>query len=293
MRQGVATGWCPRSLRRMTDPPTSLFTVFDDGRIRATQLSRGPWDPRALHGGPVAALAARALEAALADGADETDGAGPSFVPTRLTVELERPVGLDALSLVAEVTRPGRSVRSAELSIADDDGRRLVRATLTAIRSRGDAPLDLTEAVLPDDPPPPPPGSVLSPSWVTYDGPAFHLDAVSHAFVSGGFLELGPAIDWITLRVPVVPGEDPSPLQRAAAAADFGNGVSAAVPHDGFTFINPDITVTLLRPPEGTAIGVAATTRVDPAGVGATETVLWDRRGRVGAAVQTLVVAPR
>jgi hypothetical protein len=116
---------------------------------------------------------------------------------------------------------------------------------------------------------------------------------VTHSFAEGSFLDLGPALDWIRLRVPVVAGEDPSPLQRVAAAADFGNGISAAVPHDRHTFINPDLTITLLREAVGEAVGVAATTRVDPGGGGVTESVLWDGPGRIGRAAQTLVVEPR
>ncbi|QYG94744.1 thioesterase family protein [Iamia sp. SCSIO 61187] len=269
--------------------PDALFTVLDEGRVRATELARGPWDPRALHGGPVAALAARGLERALASHAGPDD---PAFRPVRLTVELERPVGLDPLTVAAEVTRPGRSVRTAELTLHDEAGRRLARATLVAIRVRPE-PLDLTGAVLPDDPTPPPPTGTAAPTWVTGGGPAFHSHAVRHSFVAGSFMDLGPSTDWIRLRVPVVAGEEPSPLQRVAAAADFGNGVSAAVAHDSHTFINPDLTVTLVRDAVGESIGIAATTRVDPAGVGSTETALWDERGRIGLAVQTLVVEPR
>jgi acyl-coenzyme A thioesterase PaaI-like protein len=267
----------------------ALFTVLDPDTVQATELARGPWDPRALHGGPVAALAARGLERAVAEAAGPDD---PAFRPVRLSVELERPVGLDPLTVAAELTRPGRSVRSAELTLHDGAGRRLVRATLVAIRVRPE-PLDLAEAVLPDDPPPPPPSGAASPTWVTYGGTAFHSHAVGHSFVGGSFIDLGPSIDWIRLKVPVVAGEEPSPLQRVAAAADFGNGISAAVPHQTHTFINPDITVTLVREAVGEAIGVAATTRVDAAGIGGTETVLWDAQGRVGAAVQTLLVEPR
>lgn len=267
----------------------ALFRVIDDGTVQATELSRGPWDPQALHGGPVAALAARGLEAAIAAAGRPED---PAFRPVRLTVELERPVGLDPLTVTAEVTRPGRSVRSAELVLHDTAGRRLVRATLVAIRVRPE-PLDLAGAVLPDDVPPAPPADVADTPWVTYEGKAFHLHAVTHSFVEGSFLELGPSVDWIRLRVPVVAGESPSPLQRVAAAADFGNGVSAAVPHASHTFINPDITVTLVREAVGEVVGVAATTRVDAAGVGSTETVLWDQQGRLGAAVQTLLVERR
>ena len=267
----------------------ALFTVLADGRVQATELSRGPWDRRALHGGPVAALAARGLERALAEHAGPDD---PTFRPARLTVELERPVGLDPLSVATEVTRPGRSVRTAELTLHDDAGRRLVRATLVAIRVRPE-PLDLAGAVLPTDTPPPPPGDPSPAPWVTYEGQAFHRHAVTHAFVTGSFLDLGPSVDWIRLRVPVVAGEEPSPLQRVAAAADFGNGVSAAVPHESHTFINPDLTIALVREAVGTAVGIEAVTRVDDAGVGSTETVLWDERGRLGRAVQTLLVEPR
>ena len=268
----------------------ALFTVRGTDRVQATDLARGPWDPRALHGGPVAALAARELERAIAEAARPDD---PAFRPVRLTVELERPVGLDPLVVAAEVTRPGRSVRTAELTLHDEAGRRLVRATLVAIRVRPE-PIDLAGAVLPEDPPPPPPPpGATGPSWVTHGGTAFHSHAVTHAFVAGSFVDLGPSTDWIRLVVPVVAGEDPSPLQRVAAAADFGNGVSAAVDAAGHTFINPDITVTLVREAVGAAIGIAAVTRVDAAGVGSTETTLWDERGRLGAAVQTLLVEPR
>ena len=52
------------------------------------------------------------------------------------------------------------------------------------------------------------------------------------------------------LRVPVVVGEAVTPLQRVAAAADFGNGISSVVDwDDGWLFINPDLTVYLHRLP--------------------------------------------
>lgn len=273
----------------MAPEPTALFTVLADGRVQATTLARGPWDPRALHGGPVAALAAGALEATLA--AARADG-DPDFLPARFTLELERPVGLDPLTLTAALTRPGRSVRTTEVEVRDDAGRRLARATLVAIRRRADD-LDLSTAVLPDDEPPPVAPLAEQSSWQTYDGPAFHRNAVTHAFAAGAFDGLGPATDWVTLVVPVVEGEEPSPLQRVVAAADFGNGVSAAVPHATHTFINPDLTVVLHRPPIAGPIAVEATTRVDPAGIGSAETTLWDAAGRIGRGIQTLIVDGR
>mgnify|MGYP000955104453 FL=1 len=263
----------------------ALFTVLDDGRLRANDLARGPWDPDALHGGPVAALAARALEQALAD---------PGFTgrPARFVLELERPFGFDPVTVTAEVTRPGRSVRSAAAEVHDDRGRRLARATLLSIRTTD---LDVTGAVRPDDEPPPPrPAHADPPSpWAAGGGRAFHRDAVEHAFVEGGFEALGPAVDWIRLVVPVVVGEDPSPLQRVVAAADFGNGISAAVTHAEHLFINPDLVVSLERLPVGIDVGLAAATRVDRGGIGLAEAVLWDEHGRIGHSSQTLLVQRR
>ena len=39
-----------------------IFTPSADGRYEPTEHARGPWDPRALHGGAPAALIARAFE---------------------------------------------------------------------------------------------------------------------------------------------------------------------------------------------------------------------------------------
>ena len=36
----------------------SLFVMVDDDVASPTEFARGPWDPSALHGGPVAALVA-------------------------------------------------------------------------------------------------------------------------------------------------------------------------------------------------------------------------------------------
>ena len=48
-------------------------------------------------------------------------------------------------------------------------------------------------------------------------------------FVQGHFASVGPASAWVRLAVPLVAGEEPSALQRVAAAADFGNGFSAVL----------------------------------------------------------------
>jgi hypothetical protein len=88
-----------------------------------------------------------------------------------------------------------------------------------------------------------------------------------------------------------VAGEEPSALQRVMAAADSGNGVSAALDWREHLFINTDLSVHLLRPPQGEWVCLEAQTLIGP--VGLADTALWDERGRIGRAAQTLLVRPR
>ena len=115
--------------------------------------------------------------------------------------------------------------------------------------------------------------------------------AMEIRFARGAFLDPGPATVWMRPRVSLVEGEPVSPLQRVLLAADGGNGVSAPLDWEEFIFINTDLTVHLLRPPEGEWVCLDSVTHVD--GLGMTDTALWDERGRIGRAAQTLLVRTR
>jgi hypothetical protein len=106
----------------------------------------------------------------------------------------------------------------------------------------------------------------------------------------GSWTETGPGAVWFRLRQPVVAGEEVSPLQRAAAAADFGNGVSAALERGRYLFINPDLTIYLHRLPVGEWVAIDAVTHAESHGVGVAESVLVDEGGRIGRSVQALLV---
>lgn len=254
----------------------SLF-VPDGDVWMPTGLSRGPWDPRSAHGGPVAALLVRALE--------RIDAPVESRL-ARVTVELLRPVTLEPLQVHSRIVRPGAKVGvvDAELRRASD-GTPLALARALRIRA---APVEFPD---PGDPDPPTlPSEASRPSGWPDDQPeTYHRDAVEHRFLRGSFGEPGPMFDWTRLRVPVVPDEVPTPWQRAVASADFGNGLSALVPFDGTsTFINPDLTVHLWREPVDEWVGLDAVTRSSDSGIGLAESALWDRRGRIGRSLQSL-----
>ena len=97
---------------------------------------------------------------------------------------------------------------------------------------------------------------------------------------------------WFRMTRTVVAGEEPTPLQRLAAAADSGNGISVALDLRRYTFVNPDLTITLLRRPVGEWFALEARTLVASEGLGLADTRYWDERGVLGRGVQTLLVEP-
>lgn len=246
-----------------------------DGGYRPTGLTQGPWSEGAQHGGPPAALLARAIEAE------------PTPVPmhvVRITVELMRPVPLKPLTIDTEVIRPGKRVRLVAASLLHDGVQMAVGVALQ-IRS---------EDVAVDEPAgdtPPGPETGTSPSWPAVWPSGYHDTAVEMRFVSGDPTAPGPATAWIRLRVPVVAGEEPSGVQRAAAAADFGNGISSVLDPARFVYINPDLTVYLHREPAGEWIGLEAATTAQPSGIGLAESALHDVAGPVGRSLQGLLIA--
>jgi hypothetical protein len=259
----------------------AVFQVLADDRYRPTELARGPWDEGALHGGAPAALLMRAFERLPA-----ADG----LVLTRVTYELLRPVPLAELVLQAEVVRPGKRVQLLEGSLATADGTEVVRARALRIQR---AVLDGAEPTAVAAPPSgPDDGAQGAPAFDPPAQPTFFPNAIEIRFVAGGFGG-GPSTGWFRLKVPVVAGEDASALQRLAAAADFGNGISTVLNWAQHLFINPDLTVYVDREPVGEWICLQARTLIAPGGVGMAESVLYDERGRVGRAIQSLLIAPR
>jgi hypothetical protein len=268
----------------VTGRPGALFTTDGDA-FTPTELSRGPWDPRACHGGPVGALLARAVERA--------PGGDVDWLVARLTVELTRPVPLEPLTLATEVIRPGRKVSMVEAQLdRAADGVEVAR--VRALRIRRDE-LGIPEGTTRGEPPfgPAGVGALVPPGFEETDVLAFHKDGCEHRYVTGTFAEPGPAKVWIRLAAPVLEGEEPTGLQRVMAAADFGNGVSGALPYDEFVFINPDLTVHLLREPTGEWIGLDSRSHYAPGATGLAESALYDESGRVGRSVQSLFIDRR
>jgi hypothetical protein len=271
------------------------FFIPDGERFVATELTRGPWDPGAQHAGPPAALLGRAVE---------RFGSRPDVQVVRLTFEILRQVPISTLDLETTLVRGGRSVEVIGASLSSA-GTEVMRVTGVCIRTvdppgAGEAAEDgglddaLGSAGALEDlkvPPGPEHGEPLR-FYPTAHGVAY-TTAMEWSFVEGAFLEPGPATVWMRMRHPLLPGEEPSPLQRVLIAADSGNGVSSVLDWRRWLFINPDLTVYLHRPPQGEWVCLQARTTLEPVGLGLAESVIFDRTGPVARGLQSLFVAKR
>jgi hypothetical protein len=262
----------------VTAAERAFFLPDGDDRFVATELTRGPWDPRFQHAGPPSGLLVRAVERC------------PSETPmqvVRIALDILRPVPIGPLTVAAEVARPGRNVELIDARLRDEDGV-VVRASAWRIRR---TELDIPR---PDDGPsmPGPEQGERKPFFPTGIEVGYHT-AMDWSFVSGGFQDQGPAEVWLRTTVALVAGEEPSPIQRVLIAADSGNGVSGALDYHRYLFINTDLVVSLHREPEGEWIGMDARTVPEPTGIGLAATILHDERGPIGRATQSLLVAER
>lgn len=275
----------------MTDtPPSSEETSLSDavyaqdGEVwQSSALSRGPWDARAQHGGAPSALLAHLAESALPD---------PAWQLTRLSIELIKPVPVAPLSVQVEI-HPGRSTTRMTIDLCAEDA---VVARGHALLVRGQ-PFELPSGL---------------PGWSPEQlrprpdecherlripglpgGVSFYESAMDSRVAQGDTTQPGAAAVWFRLTVPLVQGRPTSPAMRAAAAADFGNGVSWVLHPERYLFSNADLSLHLHRPPEGEWVGLRSETQVHGGGVGTVLSRLYDVHGPIGVAIQTLVVRER
>lgn len=262
-------------------PAGEAFYELDGERATPSELTRGPWDEDSQHAGPPAALLGHAMER-LPMPADTPMRIG------RVTYEILRPVPIAPLRLEARIERDGRRVQmlSASLHAGDDE---VMRARAWRLREEA---VELPAGLVPGPLPHRPADGVPGDFFPTGSEVGYH-SAVEYRFVTGSFVEPGPATVWMRSRVPVVAGEEISPLGRVLVVADSGNGVSATLDWRRFLFINVDLTVHLHRLPAGEWVCLDAVTLPEPDGVGFADAALFDERGPLGRSGQTLLVAAR
>jgi hypothetical protein len=255
----------------------SFFTLDRHGGdewIRPTDACRGPWDPDACHAGPPTGMLARAAERLLTE---------QRLV--RLTVDLVRPIPHAGFRVAAEITRSGRSVSTTRLAILDGDGRETVTA-------RG---LHLTPQEPDEFPNPDPDTPHLDDAvpgrfpFAAAHGLPMFSSGVEMRYPPGEDDRAGPTTAWMR-TVPLLPDEEVSGFARICPLADCGNAIGRNADPDEVVFVNTDLTVVVDRPPTGEWFGTRATSRWQPDGIGLSDALLFDDRGPVGRALQSLLV---
>jgi hypothetical protein len=260
----------------------AAYEQLDDDQFRASALTGGPWQAEHQHAGPPSALICRAVERA--GGAHGLTHIG------RLTVNLLRPLPIGDCRIEVGAAYVGRAAGHFAGKLVAD-GKDI--ALFTALAQR-EQELSVPEGT-PGHPLPLAPKNVQDskPSTMAINSEMFGYAQLVENRLAEGVAFKGPSSVWFRLNHPLVKGEEPSPYQRVAVAADSGNGISAALDFRAYVFVNCDLTINLFRRPVGDWICLQAQSLFGGNGCGLAESALYDQRGLIGQATQSLAVRRR
>lgn len=259
----------------------SYFAVLDErdntARYLAGPATVGPWAAHLQHGGPPNALAV-----AVAERAVRAETGRDDLVPLRLAAEFLGPVPVAEIETRARVLRAARSAALAEVTVAAN-GRECLHVRVWFVRDADTSairpPLGRAAEV----------GGTSAPLAIDFGYGA----SLEWRFVRGAFDRSGPAAAWVRATLPLVDGYDYSGLARAVLVADSGNGISAQLDWDSWSFMNVDLDVHLARPFHGEWVLLDAATQLGGHGSGLARSTISDVYGVAGSGLQTLVLTSR
>lgn len=257
----------------------SFFTSTNDEWFQPTEHTRGPWDEHACHAGPPTGLLARALEKLL-----------PAQRLTRLTVNLQRPIPFSGFHVRGTVTRKGRTVSLSEAQLLDSNNKVVITAAGMHLTPSTEQHIPSHKVSI---------GSAKDASEgefpiknTLHGKPAFNGGGVQVRYPVGQSCSPGPTTAWMK-TVPLLSYESPSPFQRICPLADCGNAFGRNAEPADVTFMNTDLTLLLHRDPEGEWLGTQSVGYWEPTGIGLADALLFDDKGVVGRAMQSLILRSR
>jgi hypothetical protein len=250
---------------------TPFFLRHGD-RFQPTTASRGPWDPKSLHGRVVVGLLGSLIE---------KNHGGPDYVPARLTVDMYRLPGLDSVEVTTRLVRDGYRIKVVEAEFLSA-GVSMARASCQLLR-RSRAPEGAVWS--------PPNWAAPPPESIEPDprqGPGGMWKVLPVAGVFGG---TGPRQLWMAESRDLVDGEPLTPFGRVALAADFASPYANSG-ENRLSYINSDVTVYLHRPPIGEWIGFEVVNHHATDGIAIGECWLYDPVGAIGTATVAALARP-
>ena len=261
--------------------PSSAFVAREDGNYQATELTRGPWDREHQHAGPPSALVAQAIARAAAP-------LGFTHM-ARLTVSLWRPIPIAELKVVVDTAYAGRNVGhfAAQLFAS---GKEVARFTALVQRESGrrhfTGPARSPAAARATS------GQRVTAGAVSVQQPLGRLSRSDGDPGRRGRLFRRTLRGTVSSAASTRGGEEPTPIERVAVAADSGNGISAVLDFRRYLFVNNDLTINLFRRPQGEWICIDARTLVS-GGSGLAEARIFDTGGLIGRSTQSLLIRLR
>lgn len=251
------------------------FFIREGGIYRPTPACRGPWDPNSLHGRVIVGLLGHEVERQHGD---------PDFVPARLTVDMYRLPDFSPIEITTRVVREGRRIKVIDAEFISG-GVSMGRASCQFLR-RTEAPQTRVwspanwDAPAPADiPPPNDPRAGMGGMWAMRP-------------ITGAFGAVGPRRTWVSEVRELVGGEELTPFQRVAVAADFASPFANAG-EGGLAYINSDVTTYLHRVPVGEWIGFEVVNHHATDGVAIGECWLYDEAGPIGTATVAALAQSR
>jgi hypothetical protein len=241
-----------------------FFTRAGAG-YQPTPSSRGPWDPRSLHGRVIAGLLAHEIEQALHD---------PAFLPARLTVDMYRLPDLSPVTTTTRIVRDGGRLKVIDAEFFSA-GVSMARATCQMLRRTENPAGTIWEppnwdAPLPAAIPDPADGrSGMGGMWATKP-------------IDGGFGQPGRRRLWMREVRELIGGAPLTPFVRVALAADFASPFANSS-DKGLAYINSDLTLYLHRAPVTDWVGFEVVNHHATEGVAIGECWLHDEQGPIGS----------
>lgn len=252
----------------------SFFRQIGDG-YEPNPVCRGPWGPETLHGRVVAGLLAREAE---------KNWGAEGFRVGRMTVDLYRMPIFAPVEVSSKIVRESRRIKVVDTEFMNG-GKSAGRASVVFLK----------ESESPEGyiwgPPAwtvPPPDSVEPAVSADGDRPQMwetrRIDPDSTA--------KGPKRCWISEIHGLVEGEELTPLQRVALAADFASPFSNA-DDQGLQWLNADITLYLNRYPSTRWVGFETNGHQSADGISVAECSLYDESGAIGRSAVVAIANKR
>ena len=242
--------------------PEPFFTKHGDV-FTPMPASRGPWDPKSLHGRVIIALLAHEIERRHGD---------PGFLPARLTVDMYRLPGFAPVTVETRIVREGGRIKVIDAEFFSD-GVSQARATCQLLKRT-----ENSESV-----------AWSPPNWDAPDPDSMEVPADrpmggmwSMRQVTGHMGAFGQKRTWMKEVRDLVGGEALTPFVRIASAADFASPFANSG-DKGLGYINSDATLYLHRLPIGEWVGLETVNHHATDGVAIGECFLYDKTGAIGS----------